>query len=100
MDTADGLAARRQQRAQEIAEKVLDYLKECPSAMDTVDSIAEWWIDRAQVRTDVTLLAEVLDQLTEQGVLEQVGSGDERRYLLKPGATPWRINADAARPPD
>lgn len=79
---------RRQQRAQEIADGVLDYLRECPSAMDTVESIAEWWISRAQVRTDVTILADVLDQLTKQGILEQVGDGDDRRYRLKPGAKP------------
>ena len=88
MDTADGPAARRQQRAQEIAEKVLDYLKECPNAMDTVDSIAEWWIARAQVRTDVTLLAEVLDQLTEQGVLEQVGERRRAALSTEASATP------------
>jgi hypothetical protein len=88
MHNADDAAVRRQQRAQEIAENVLGYLKECPSAMDTVSSIAEWWIPRAQIRTDVKLLAEVLDQLTVQGVLEQVGNGDERRYRLKPGVVP------------
>ena len=51
--------------------------------MDTVEGIAEWWIGRAQLRTDVTLLADVLDQLTRHGVLEQVGEGDRRRYRLK-----------------
>jgi hypothetical protein len=79
---------RRQQRAQEIADGVLDYLRECPNAMDTVESIAEWWISRAQVRTDVTILADVLDRLTKQGILEQVGDGDDRRYRLKPDAKP------------
>jgi hypothetical protein len=86
MTSADDAASRRHRRAEEIAESVLDYLKECPSAMDTMESIAEWWIGRAQLRTDVTLLAEVLDRLTAQGVLEQAGDGDQRRYRLKPGA--------------
>jgi hypothetical protein len=85
MSSADDPALRRHRRAEEIADGVLDYLKECPNAMDTVESIAEWWIGRAQLRTDVMLLAEVLDRLTAQGVLEQVGDGDERRYRLKPG---------------
>jgi hypothetical protein len=79
---------RRQQRSQEIADGVLEYLRECPSAMDTVESIAEWWISRAQVRTDVTILADVLDRLTKQGILEQVGDGDDRRYRLKPDTKP------------
>jgi hypothetical protein len=78
----------RQQRAQEISDGVLDYLRECPNAMDTVESIAEWWIGRAQVRTDTTILAEVLERLTKQGILEQVGGGYDRRYRLKPGTKP------------
>lgn len=88
MESADDLALRRHQLAQQIGDQVLDYLAECPRAMDTVESIAEWWIGRAQVRTDLKLLAEVLDQLTKQGVLEQVGDGDHRRYRLRPGARP------------
>jgi len=86
MNSADDPALRRHRRAREISEGVLHYLKECPSASDTLGSIAEWWIGRAQLRTDVALLAEVLDQLTAEGVLEQVGNGDERRYRLKPGS--------------
>jgi len=86
MDSRGDLAQRRRQRTQEIADHVLDYLKECPGAMDSVEGIAEWWISRAQLRTDVTLLAEVLDQLTTEKVLEQVGDGERRRYRLRPGA--------------
>jgi len=88
MASAGDPEIRRQQRAQEIADGVLEYLRENPRAMDTIDSIADWWISRAQVRTDVTLLAGVLERLTQQGILEQVGDGDERRYRLTPGATP------------
>jgi hypothetical protein len=88
MAGTDDPAQRRRQRAQEMAEGVLDYLKECPGAMDTVESIAEWWIGRAQLRTDVALLAEVLDRLAAQGVLEQVGDSEHRRYRLRPGAKP------------
>ena len=50
------------------------------------EGIAEWWIRRAQLRTDVTLLAQVLDQLTAEKVLERVGDGERRRYRLRPGA--------------
>jgi len=86
MDSRDELAQRRRQRTQEIADNVLDYLRECPDAMDSVEGIAEWWIGRAQLRTDVTLLAQALDQLTTENILEQVGDGERRRYRLRPGA--------------
>jgi len=85
---ADGPRDPTERRSREIADSVLDYLRECPHAMDTVDGIADWWIVRARVRTDMILLTQVLEQLTSTGVLEQVGSGDARRYRLKPGVQP------------
>jgi hypothetical protein len=77
---------RERQREQEMTEAILAYLKEYPQAMDTIEGIAEWWISRAEIRTHVTMLAKVLDQLTERGLLEEFGTGDDRRYRLRPGS--------------
>lgn len=70
-----------------MTEAILAYLKEHPHAMDTIEGIAEWWIGRTQIRTDVTMLAKVLDQLAKQGALEEHGTGEDRRYRLRPGFT-------------
>lgn len=68
---------------EELAEVVLQYLAEHPHAMDTLKGIAEWWIMRQQVRVNVNALARVLRQLTERGLLEEIGTGESARYRLK-----------------
>jgi hypothetical protein len=73
--------SRKQER--ELAELVLGYLKEQPKAMDTLQGIAEWWISRQQVRVDVERLAGALQDLTNQGVLERIGSEDNALYRLR-----------------
>jgi hypothetical protein len=72
----------RKQRERELAQIVTAYLNEHPDGMDSLEGIAEWWITRQKIREDVEALAEALRILTEQGVLEQVGSGDSARYRL------------------
>ena len=70
-------------REEKMADAILRYLAEHPQASDTLDGIAEWWIMRQQVRVDLNMLKKVLRQMTEGGVLEEIGEGDNRRYLLK-----------------
>jgi hypothetical protein len=72
---------RRQER--ELAELVLGYLHEHPKGMDTLQGIAEWWIPRQQVRVDIQRLARTLQDLTSQGVLEQIGAEDNALYRLR-----------------
>ena len=67
----------------DLAQAVLAYLAEHPRGMDTLEGIAEWWIMRGQVRVDVEALGRALNQLTERGVLEKIGSGEYARYHLK-----------------
>jgi hypothetical protein len=67
---------------EELSEAIRRYLAEHPFAMDTLDGIAEWWVMRDQVRTDVEAVARVLDHLVRNGELEQLGSPDSPRYRL------------------
>jgi hypothetical protein len=62
---------------------IVSYLAEHPGAMDTIDGIAEWWITRQQIRTDVERLTMVLEQLVRSGVLEAVDDGERRMYRLR-----------------
>ncbi len=73
----------KQWREEDVADVILGYLTEHPQASDTLKGIAEWWIMRQQVRVEVDTLKKVLRQLTENGVLEEMGKGDNRRYRLK-----------------
>ena len=68
-----------------LGELVLGYLEEHPRATETLDGIAEWWIERRRIRVDVEALDRALTRLTESGALEVVGAGPTRRYRL---ATP------------
>ena len=72
---------RRQER--ELAKMVLGYLNEHPNGMDTLQGIAEWWIPRQQVRVNVERLARTLDDLTRDGVLEQIGAKGDTLYRLR-----------------
>lgn len=67
----------------ELGEAIRQYLAEHPQAMDTLEGIAEWWLMRQRVRVDLEVLERVLRHLTAEGVLEQMGSGDQARFRLR-----------------
>lgn len=50
---------------------VIGYLNDHPTAMDTLDGIAAWWIRRQQIDIEVRRIARVLDTLVAEGVLER-----------------------------
>ena len=82
-----------QLREEELAEAILQYLGNHSQAMDTLAGIAEWWIPRQRVRIEVNTVARVLRRLTDQGLLECQGSGENALYRLKgsdapPGSRP------------
>ena len=84
----------------ELSELVLGYLQDHPRASDTLLGIAEWWVVRQQIRVDLANLQLALDGLTERGLLEGSGDGDQRRYHLShtqaPPDAPTRDPALAA----
>lgn len=61
---------------------VLGYLEEHPHAMDTLEGIAEWWIERERIRFDVARVAGALARLVDRGVLERIGAGECALYRL------------------
>jgi hypothetical protein len=50
---------------------VLGYIDDHPTAMDTLDGIAEWWIRRQQIEIEVRRLSAVLAELVRDDVLEE-----------------------------
>jgi hypothetical protein len=69
---------------EKLAEAILKYLAEHPQASDTLEGIAEWWIERQRIRAEVTNVTKVLRRLIESGLLEEIGEGENpRRYRLK-----------------
>ena len=66
-----------------LEEAIIAYLREHPDAMETREGIAEWWVMRRVVRTEVEAITRVLHTLTERGVLEEVRAGAQCRYRLR-----------------
>ena len=70
-----------------MARTLLGYLDKEPTAMDTLEGIAEWWVARQQLYTDIAVLKHVLQRLVRGGVLEVIGEGESTCYRLsQPGA--------------
>lgn len=61
----------------------MSYLTSHPEAMDTVEGIAVWWIPLYGRHVGLNGVARVIADLTGNGVLEQIGSGDSARYRLR-----------------
>ena len=68
--------------ADDIDAAVLAYLAEHPHAMDTLEGIAEFWIERQRIRFDVARISRALMRLVDRGVLERVGVGEGALYRL------------------
>lgn len=58
---------------------ILRYLREHPSAKDTLSGVARWWVDQ-----DVETVEEALMLLIEEGAVEK----DREMYCLKSGSMP------------
>jgi hypothetical protein len=59
----------------ELRQLVLGYLEEHPTAMETLDGIAEWWILRRQIEIEVRRVSRVLAALVREGELEEFVQG-------------------------
>jgi hypothetical protein len=68
----------------ELRELVMGYLDEHPTAMDTLDGIAEWWIFRRQIEIEVRRVSKVLGALVLDGELEEFEQGGVR-FFRRPG---------------
>jgi hypothetical protein len=57
---------------EKIASDVLRYLIENPSAMDTKDAIAKWWIARQRITESVEDVGAALARLTARGEVKEM----------------------------
>ena len=66
---------------------VLGYLHDHPTAMDTLDGIAEWWVLRQQIEIEVRRVLHVLTALVADGLLEVHEQGGIRFYRRRSETT-------------
>ena len=68
-----------------VGRKILDYLKHNPSAEDTLEGIAQWWLLEQEIRIERARVKAALKWLVERSLLILRRGVDGRtRYRLKP----------------
>ena len=75
---------------------VLGYLDDHPTAMDTLDGIAEWWVLRQQIDIEVRRVARALDALVSEGLIEEYEQGGIRFYRRPRPAASFNAAAKGA----
>jgi hypothetical protein len=80
---------------------ILGYLDDHPTAMDTLDGIAEWWVLRQQIEIEVRRVSRVLTALVSDGLLEEHEQGGirfyRRRAVTFPHVAPAMPNVETRR---
>jgi hypothetical protein len=68
---------------QETSHKILEYLINNPDAQDTFEGIVDWWLLQQDIKRNVGLIRETVDELIHQGfLLERQGNGRRKYYQL------------------
>lgn len=66
-----------------VGRKILDYLKHNPSAEDTLEGIAQWWLLEQQIRIETARVQAALKRLVERNLLiVRRGADGRTRYRL------------------
>ncbi len=56
---------------EEIAERILEYLKKNPDTGDTLEGISKWWLEMERVDHSVEKVANVLEVLLARGLIKK-----------------------------
>lgn len=65
----------------EVERQILQYLRECPQACDTLEGIAKWWVMRQRLNDTVDIVQKALERLKSEGLLdEHKGPGRKTLY--------------------
>jgi hypothetical protein len=70
----------------EVAREILAYLADHPDAQDTLEGIIHWWLLERQIKYQMALVKEAVQELVDRGLLLE-----NRIQGSKPG---YRINAE------
>jgi hypothetical protein len=71
------------EKKEQLAEEILQYLIDHPNAQDTLKGIVTWWLLERTIRHRTALVKEVLDKLVADGlVIAQQGSDSQTHYKI------------------
>lgn len=63
-------------------QEIIEYLRAHPSAADTMDGIIQWWLIRQRYETARDIIQKALDDLVEQGILDYIETGNDKKIFL------------------
>jgi hypothetical protein len=79
MNRADQMNEKKEQ----LAEEILQYLIDHPNAQDTLKGIVTWWLLERTIKHRTALVKEVLDKLVADGlVIAQHGTDSQTHYKI------------------
>jgi Fe2+ or Zn2+ uptake regulation protein len=69
--------------------EIVAYLRAHPSAADSLEGIVDWWLPQQRYETAKAVIQRALDDLAQQGIVEEVtlGHGVRLYRLAKPSET-------------
>lgn len=65
-------------QAEQVAEEILDYLREHPESADTLDGVVQWWLIRTRYLRGLRQVLGALDLLVERGLVARRTNADSR----------------------
>lgn len=65
---------------QETAHKILAYLMDNPNAQDTLEGIVDWWLLQQDLKRNIALVRNALDELTNKRLLLEHQGNDRKKY--------------------
>ena len=60
------------QKTEQLARMILNYLRRNPNAADTLEGIAKWWLGFEKIESSVEDVANILENLVQQGIIERL----------------------------
>ena len=76
-----------------IAQRILSYLMNRPESKDTLEGIAQWWLEKEYIEETVDMVSQGLSLLCSQGlVVEEKGVGTSPYYKLNGNSKNFRRN--------
>lgn len=68
---------------------ILNYLRRNPDAGDTLEDIAKWWLEMERIESSVDEVADVLESLVKQGMVNiRESKGSNIFYACNRRCTP------------
>jgi hypothetical protein len=67
----------------QLCDELLDYMRDHPNAMDTLEGIAGWWVPRHRVPVELERVAHALRTLEARELIERAGNAERPLFRVR-----------------